>query len=181
MVQAPTRPSRATTNRAAATPYPVFMLGHFTILFRSTESSIHFRSTESSPVLPGMSRKFHDANSDDRDKVTMWGTGSLRRAFLHVDDLAGAAVTLLERYDEREPINIGVCYDVTIRELAKTVSRVVGYSGSLTWDTSMPDGTPQKLLDFNRNRSQGWKATIPLASGIESTYGWSKPHVRVRA
>ena len=136
---------------------------------------------ESSHVLPAMIRKFHDAKSDDRDEATLWGTGSPRREFLHVYDLARAAVTLLERYDEPEPINIGVGEDVTIRELAETVRRVVGFEGAITWDASKPDGTPRKLLDVSRIHSLGWNASIPLESGIESTYEWFTQHVRVRA
>jgi len=136
---------------------------------------------ESSHVLPAMIRKFHDAKSDVRDEVTLWGTGSPRREFLHVDDLAIAAVTLLERYDQPEPINIGVGEDVTIRELAETVRRVVGYEGAITWDSTKPDGTPRKLLDVSRIRSLGWNAAIPLEGGIESTYDWFIQHASVRA
>jgi len=136
---------------------------------------------ESSHVLPAMIRKFHDAMFDGRGEVELWGTGSPRREFLHVDDLANAAVTLLERYDEPEPINIGVGTDVTIRALAETVRRVVGYQGAINWDASRPDGTPRKLLDISRIRSLGWNASIPLESGIESTYDWYKQHSTVLA
>jgi GDP-L-fucose synthase len=136
---------------------------------------------ESSHVLPAMMRKFHDAKSEERDEVTLWGTGSPRREFLHVDDLAGAAVILLERYDEPEPINIGVGEDITIRELAETVRRVVGYQGAINWDTSKPDGTPRKLLDVSRIQSLGWKAVIPLGDGIKSTYDWFRQNSMVRA
>lgn len=136
---------------------------------------------ESSHVLPAMIRKFHDAKSKGLDWVNLWGTGSPRREFLHVDDLASAVVTLLERYDEPEPINIGVGEDVTIRDLAMTVRRVVGYQGSITWDASKPDGTPRKLLDVSRIRSLGWKAVIPLEDGIGSTYDWFTRHREVLA
>jgi len=136
---------------------------------------------ESSHVMPAMIRKFHDAKTKDRDHVQLWGSGSPRREFLHVDDLASAAVALLERYDEPEPINIGVGEDVTIRELAESVRRVVGFKGSITWDPSKPDGTPRKLLDVSRIHSMGWKATIPLKSGIESTYDWFMNHAAARA
>jgi GDP-L-fucose synthase len=136
---------------------------------------------ESSHVLPAMIRKFHDAMFDGRGEVELWGTGSPRREFLHVDDLAGAVVTLLERYDGPGPINIGVGEDVTIRELAETVRRVVGYRGAINWDASKPDGTPRKLLDISRIRSLGWNASIPLESGIESTYDWFKQHSTVLA
>ena len=134
---------------------------------------------ESSHVLPAMIRKFHYAKSEEREEVTLWGTGSPFREFLHVDDLARAAVTLLETYDEPEPINIGVGQDIPIRELAETVRRVVRYKGSITWDASKPDGTPRKLLDVSRIQSLGWKAKIPLEEGIESTYEWFKKYSTV--
>jgi GDP-L-fucose synthase len=134
---------------------------------------------KSSHVLPAMIRKFHDAKSQNRDEVTLWGTGSPRREFLHVDDLARAVVTLLERYDEPGPINIGVGKDLSISELAETVRRVVGYEGTIAWDTSKPDGTPRKLLDISRVESLGWTAEIPLYGGIKSTYDWFKKHVAV--
>jgi GDP-L-fucose synthase len=127
---------------------------------------------ETSHVLPAMIRKFHDAKVEGRDEVVLWGTGSPMREFLHVDDLAAAVVTLLEHYDEGAPINIGVGEDVTIKELAETVARVVGYEGRLTWDTSKPDGTPRKLLDVSRINSLGWKAAIALEDGIRSTHEW---------
>lgn len=127
---------------------------------------------ETSHVLPAMIRKFHDGKVDGRDEVELWGSGSPRREFLHVDDLAVAVVTLLERYDESEPINIGVGEDITIGNLAETVSGVVGYDGAIKWDASKPDGTPRKLLDVSRIRSLGWDAAIPLKAGIKSTYAW---------
>ena len=127
---------------------------------------------ETSHVLPAMIRKFHDAKAEGRDEVVLWGTGSPMREFLHVDDLASAVVTLLERYDDAAPINIGVGEDVTIKELAETVARVVGFEGQLTWDTTKPDGTPRKLLDVSRINSLGWKASIGLEEGIRSTYAW---------
>ena len=109
--------------------------------------------------------------------MNLWGTGTPRREFLHVDDLAVACVTLLERYDAAEPINIGVGEDVTIRELAQTVSSIVGYGGELTWDRSKPDGTPRKLLDVSQISSLGWKAEIGLDEGIRSTYEWFAQNV----
>lgn len=125
---------------------------------------------ETSHVLPAMIRKFHDGKVDGRDEVVLWGSGSPRREFLHVDDLAAAVVTLLERYDEPEPINIGVGEDLTIRELAQMVSRVVGYEGRIAWDNSKPDGTPRKLLDVSNILSLGWQANVDLFSGISRTY-----------
>lgn len=127
---------------------------------------------ETSHVLPAMIRKFHDAKTEGRDEVILWGTGSPMREFLHVDDLASAVVTLLEGYDDAAPINIGVGEDVTIKELAETIARVVGYQGRLAWDKSKPDGTPRKLLDVSRAQSLGWSAAISLEDGIASTYEW---------
>lgn len=127
---------------------------------------------QSSHVLPAMIRKFHDAKVAGTPHVTLWGTGSPRREFLHVDDLAKAVVALLERYDDAPPINVGVGDDVTIRELAETVRDVVGYQGDIEWDTSKPDGTPRKLLDVSRIHDLGWKAEIGLRDGIAATYQW---------
>ncbi len=128
----------------------------------------------SSHVLPAMMRKFHDAKLSGADSVTLWGTGSPRREFLHVEDLARAVVTLLERYDDAPPINVGVGDDVTIRELAELIREIVGFEGVIEWDTSKPDGTPRKLLDVSRINALGWKAQIDLRVGITSTYEWFK-------
>jgi GDP-L-fucose synthase len=132
---------------------------------------------ESSHVLPAMIRRFHEAKESRSDSVTLWGTGSPRREFLHVDDVARAVVTLLERYDDAPPINIGTGTDVTIRELAEIVAGVVGYDGELAWDSSKPDGTPRKLLDISRLRALGWTPTIDLMEGIRSTYVWFTSHL----
>jgi GDP-L-fucose synthase len=129
---------------------------------------------QSSHVLPAMIRKFHDAKIAGATSVTLWGTGSPRREFLHVDDLARAVVTLLERYDDAPPINVGVGEDVTIRELAELIRDIVGFAGVIEWDTSKPDGTPRKLLDVSRINALGWKAQIGLRDGIASTYEWFK-------
>ena len=131
---------------------------------------------QSSHVLPAMIRKFHDAKVSGAGSVTLWGTGSPRREFLHVDDLAKAVVALLERYDDAPPINVGVGDDVTIRELAELIRDVVGFEGSIEWDTSKPDGTPRKLLDVSRINDLGWKAEIGLRQGIASTYQWFLQH-----
>jgi GDP-L-fucose synthase len=125
---------------------------------------------ESSHVLPALIRRFHEAALDGAPSVTLWGTGSPRREFLHVDDLAAACLRLLDGYDEAEHINVGVGEDVTIAELAGLVADVVGYSGELEWDTSKPDGTPRKLLDVTRMKSLGWEPAIGLREGIASTY-----------
>lgn len=124
-----------------------------------------------SHVLPAMIRKFHEARLSD-SAVTLWGTGSPRREFLHVDDLAAAVVFLLHTYDSDQTINVGTGTDVTIRELAKLVADATRYTGSVIWDQSKPDGTPRKLLDVSRLRGMGWSPTIDLAAGIKTTYDW---------
>ena len=131
---------------------------------------------QSSHVLPAMIRKFHDAKLTGAASVTLWGTGSPRREFLHVDDLARAVVALLERYDDAPPINVGVGEDVTIKQLAELVREIVGYTGGIEWDTSKPDGTPRKLLDVSRIQALGWRAEIGLREGIASTYAWFQQH-----
>ena len=120
---------------------------------------------EKSHVLPAMIRKFHEAE----DKVTLWGDGSAMREFLHVDDLAEALYLLMNQYSDASPINVGTGEDVTIKELAETVGSVVG-SKEIEWDTSKPNGTPRKVLDVSKIKSMGWKPTISLRDGIESTY-----------
>ncbi|MDX3062051.1 GDP-L-fucose synthase [Streptomyces clavifer] len=127
---------------------------------------------ESSHVLPALIRRFHEAKRDGAPEVTLWGSGSPRREFLHVDDLATACARLLEAYDGDEPVNIGCGDDLTIRELADTVREVTGYQGRIAWDTSKPDGTPRKLLDVSRLSSLGFKPQIPLRDGIARTYAW---------
>ncbi|MDF9812830.1 GDP-L-fucose synthase [Streptomyces sp. SPB162] len=128
---------------------------------------------ETSHVLPALIRRFHEAKRDGRDSVELWGSGSPRREFLHVDDLAAACALLLRSYDGDEPVNVGCGDDLTIRELAETVRDVVGYEGAIGWDTTKPDGTPRKLLDVSRLTDLGWKPTIALRDGIASVYaGW---------
>ncbi|MFZ4280540.1 GDP-L-fucose synthase family protein, partial [Streptomyces rhizosphaericola] len=127
---------------------------------------------ETSHVLPALIRRFHEAQRDGLPEVTLWGSGSPRREFLHVDDLAAACVRLLEAYDGDEPVNIGCGEDLTIRELAETVAEVTGFQGRVGWDTSKPDGTPRKLLDVSRLTSLGFKPQIPLRDGIARTYAW---------
>jgi GDP-L-fucose synthase len=125
-----------------------------------------------SHVLPAMIRRFHEAKLASAGSVTIWGTGDPRREFLHVDDLAGACPYLLEHYDDDVAINVGTGTDVSIRELAQLVAGIVGWHGTMLFDTSKPDGTPRKLLDVQRLDQLGWKASIPLADGIASTYEW---------
>ncbi|MGY5074630.1 GDP-L-fucose synthase family protein [Streptomyces griseus] len=127
---------------------------------------------ETSHVLPALIRRFREARRDGAPEVTLWGSGSPRREFLHVDDLAAACVRLLEAYDGDEPVNIGCGEDLTIRELAETVRDVTDYQGRIEWDTSKPDGTPRKLLDVTRLSSLGFKPQIPLRDGIARTYAW---------
>ncbi|MEV7462193.1 GDP-L-fucose synthase family protein [Streptomyces rubiginosohelvolus] len=127
---------------------------------------------ETSHVLPALIRRFHEARRDEAPEVTLWGSGSPRREFLHVDDLAAACVSLLEAYDGDEPVNIGCGEDLTIRELAETVRDVTGYEGRIAWDTSKPDGTPRKLLDVTRLNALGFTPKIPLRDGIARTYAW---------
>ncbi len=135
--------------------------------------------TASSHVLPAMIRKFHEAKESGRP-VTLWGTGSPRREFLHVDDLADAVLHLLRVYDSEETINVGVGEDVSIGELAELVSALVGYTGEITWDTSKPDGTPRKLLDSDRLRDLGWSPKRRLAEGVAETYEWYQQSVRLQ-
>lgn len=131
---------------------------------------------ENSHVLPALIRRFHEAAESGTDRVVLWGSGTPRREFLHVDDLGRAIVHLLDVYDEPETINVGVGEDVTIRELAETVADVVGFTGEIGQDTSRPDGTPRKLLDVSRLRALGWEPRIRLRDGIESTYRWFLEH-----
>ena len=127
---------------------------------------------ETSHALPGMITKFHRAKQRGEREVVLWGTGSPRREWLHVDDLAAGLLVLLEKYDGREIVNVGVGQDLTIRELAEKVRQAVGFAGTIRWDTSKPDGTPRKLLDVGRIQKLGWRATIPVEQGIASTYAW---------
>jgi GDP-L-fucose synthase len=125
-----------------------------------------------SHVLPGLIRRFDEAARTGAPSVTVWGTGTPRREFLHVDDLARACLHLLEHYDEPEPINIGVGEDLSIRELAQLVAEIVGFEGRIEFDTSKPDGTPRKLLDVSKIHALGWKAQIGLRDGLTETYRW---------
>ncbi|PWK23008.1 GDP-L-fucose synthase [Arcicella aurantiaca] len=125
---------------------------------------------QKSHVLPAMIRKFHEAKVSGSKAVTLWGTGSPMREFLHADDLAEACVYLMDNYSEADFINIGTGTDVTIKELAETVKKTVGFEGDLIWDTTKPDGTPRKLMDVSRLHAQGWKHTIDLEQGIALAY-----------
>ena len=133
---------------------------------------------ETSHVLPALIRKFYEAKVAGAQSVTVWGTGTPRREFLHVDDLADACVFLMENYSAPGIINVGWGRDVSIRELAQLVKNVVGYEGDIELDTSKPDGTPRKLLDTSRLSSHGWKPSIGLEEGIRGTYKWYTTHVK---
>ena len=127
---------------------------------------------QSSHVLPAFIRRFHEAKVAGAPTVTVWGTGTPRREFLHVDDLAQACLVLLQHYDTHETINVGLGDDMPIRELAETVASVVGFEGTIEWDSSKPDGMPRKLLDTSRINELGWKPQISLRDGVASTYEW---------
>lgn len=127
---------------------------------------------ETSHVLPALIRKFHEAKTQGRSEVVVWGTGSPRREFLYVEDLADACVFLMNHYSGNEIINIGVGTDIPVCELAELVGRIVGFQGEITFDTSKPDGTPRKLLDVSRIAALGWSARTPLEDGIAKTYRW---------
>jgi GDP-L-fucose synthase len=127
---------------------------------------------QNSHVLPALMRRFHEAHIDGRGDVTLWGSGTPRREFLHADDLASAAIFLMQNYDEPEIVNVGVGDDVTIAELASMVARVIGYTGTISFDPSKPDGTPRKLMDVQRLHAMGWRHRITLEDGIRATYDW---------
>jgi GDP-L-fucose synthase len=131
---------------------------------------------QNSHVLPALIRRFHEAQERGDESVTVWGTGTPRREFLHVDDLADAILYLLQTYDAEPIVNIGWGEDVTIRELAELVMSAIGYSGRLIFDSTKPDGTPRKLLDVARLTGLGWQPRILLKDGIERTYAWFKEH-----
>jgi GDP-L-fucose synthase len=127
---------------------------------------------QSSHVLPAFIRRFHEAKVSNAPSVTVWGTGTPRREFLHVDDLAQACLVLLQNYDSPDTINVGLGDDMPIKELAETVASVIGYQGDIEWDSAKPDGMPRKLLDTTRINELGWKPQISLRDGLASTYEW---------
>ena len=127
---------------------------------------------QSSHVAPAMIRKFHEAKLAGASEVTLWGTGTPRREFLHVDDLADAAVFAMLHHDSAQILNAGTGEDLTIAELAETIRSITGFEGKIVWDTSKPDGTPRKLLDVSRLAQLGWKAHTPLRQGLAAAYQW---------
>lgn len=132
---------------------------------------------EHSHVMAALIRKFHEAKVEGEDTVTLWGTGEPRREFLHVDDLADAAVFLMNNYSDEEIVNVGVGQDISINELADVIGDVVGFEGKIEHDTSKPDGTPRKLLDVSKIEELGWEAQIGLREGIEDTHEWFRNNV----
>jgi len=127
---------------------------------------------QSSHVLPALLRKFHEAKTSGAKSVTVWGSGTPRREFLYVDDMADAVCFLMEHYDSPEIVNVGVGEDISIGELAQLIGSIVGYTGEIVFDSSKPDGTPRKLLDVSRLTEAGWQAETSLEEGIRKTYGW---------
>jgi GDP-L-fucose synthase len=134
-------------------------------------------SANGSHVLPALIRRYDEAAASGVEKVANWGTGSPRREFLHVDDMAAACLHLLENYDGPSQVNVGTGADVTIKELASLVAEAVGYEGAIEWDTSKPDGTPRKLLDVSKLTESGWSASIGLQEGIRQTVEWYRENL----
>jgi GDP-L-fucose synthase len=131
----------------------------------------------SSHVLPALMRKIHEAKLADAPSVTVWGSGTPRREFLHVDDMADACVFLMKTYSSGDIVNVGMGDDISIADLARLIGEIVGYKGQLVFDTSKPDGTPRKLLDVSRLTAAGWMARTSLRDGIAATYRWYLDHV----
>ncbi|MBK8091292.1 MAG: GDP-L-fucose synthase [Verrucomicrobiaceae bacterium] len=130
-----------------------------------------------SHVLPSLMRKFHEAATQDRAEVTLWGTGSPSREFMHCDDLADACAFLLENYNGEEIVNVGCGEEIRIREAAEVLQEVTGFRGKIVWDTSKPDGNPRRLLDVTRLSNMGWHSKIPFRDGVASTYAWYRSHI----
>jgi GDP-L-fucose synthase len=136
---------------------------------------------ETSHVLPALIRKFHEAVQGGQDEVTIWGSGEVRREFLHVDDLADACLFLMDRWESPEIVNVGTGSDLLIMELAKLIGSIVGFEGRLVFDRTKPDGVPRKLLDSSRLRNLGWSPTTALEDGIRQTYDWFCQHTALPA
>ncbi|MCU6479902.1 GDP-L-fucose synthase family protein [Arthrobacter sp. A2-55] len=133
-------------------------------------------SPKGSHVLPALIRRYDEAVKSGTPTVTNWGTGSPRREFLHVDDMAAACLHLMENYDGDAQVNVGTGTDVTIKELAEAVAEATGYAGKMEWDTTKPDGTPQKLLDVSKLADAGWTSSISLTDGVKTTVEWYRAH-----
>ncbi|MFE4727229.1 GDP-L-fucose synthase family protein [Microbacterium sp. NPDC056736] len=134
-------------------------------------------SPSGSHVLPALIRRYDAAARSGATSVTNWGTGNPRREFLHADDMADAVLHLMEHYDGPEQVNVGTGSDVTIREIAETIANATGFTGETKWDTSKPDGTPQKLLDVSKLAAAGWTSRISLQAGLERTVAWYREHI----
>ena len=126
-----------------------------------------------SHVIPGMMRRFHESVKRGDAEISVWGSGTPRREFLYVDDLAEALLVLMEKYEDKEIVNVGTGQDITIRELAEEMGRVIGFKGNLRFDTSKPDGTPRKVLDISRMQNLGWSPKTLLSKGLETVYEWA--------
>jgi GDP-L-fucose synthase len=133
-------------------------------------------SPQGSHVLPALIRRYDEAARAGAETVTNWGTGTPRREFLHADDLAAAVLHLMEHYDGPEQVNVGTGTDVTIAEIADTIAKIVGFTGETLWDTTKPDGTPQKLLDVTKLAQAGWTSQITLEQGLRTTIDWYHQH-----
>ncbi len=130
----------------------------------------------SSHVIPALMRKAHEAKAAGADEMVIWGSGTPRREFLHVDDCADALVFLMKNYSAEQHINVGSGTDITIEELARLLMKIVGFSGSLSRDAAKPDGTPRKLMDSGKLAAMGWQVSIPLEDGLSQTYAWFLEH-----
>ena len=133
---------------------------------------------ESSHVLPALLRRFHEAQAQEKKEVTLWGTGTATREFLHVDDLARAILHCIKFYDEKIPLNVGTGLETSVKNLALSIAQIVGYSGEIKWDRNKPDGTPRKVLSVKRINDIGWRSSIDLETGIKQTYEWFKEYQR---
>ena len=129
-------------------------------------------------MLPAMIRKFHEAKVNGEESVELWGTGTPLREFLYVDDMADACVFLLENYSGEQHVNIGTGKEVTIRQLAETVQKTVGFEGEIVWNTDMPDGTPRKLTDVTKLHGLGWTHRVELEEGVKLAYDWFKDNIK---
>ena len=133
-----------------------------------------------SHVLPALIRRLHEAKESKAKEITVWGTGSPKREFLHVDDLVDACLFLMQNYDESEIVNIGTGVDLSIKSLTEKAKKIIGYSGKIVWDKSKPDGTPRKLLDVSKLHKLGWKHKVDLDTGIKKTYEWYKDSKKLK-
>ena len=133
---------------------------------------------QKSHVIPALFRKFHDAKKNKQKELSLWGTGSAKREFLHCDDLAEASIFLMQNYSSGEIINVGTGQDVSIKELSEKIAKIVGFNGLLSWDITKPDGMPRKLLDVSKIHNLGWKHKIDLDKGLKQSYEWFKKQIK---